>query len=215
MSKIEINENYGSIKIKSRGREYTAKFDIEDLDRVKSYSAWYIHHDKTGSRQYAFSHETRYGKLHKVYLHRMALSAPTGAVVDHIISDCTLDCRKKNLRVVTNRENSLNRRPNCGKKHKGIEMVVNKYGDIKYAVACARIYGGRYENYRDALLAYDFIARIISRLSLVHEQRLVSAYDDLILSSGLTEKVLRSMPGRERVEVIRMLISEVTGYSPE
>lgn len=49
----------------------------------------------------------RYAANGHSYLHRLIMDAPKGKVVDHLNHN-TLDCRKSNLRVVTQTENCQN-----------------------------------------------------------------------------------------------------------
>lgn len=49
----------------------------------------------------------RYAANGHSYLHRLIMNAPKGKVVDHLNHN-TLDCRKKNLRVVSQTENCQN-----------------------------------------------------------------------------------------------------------
>ena len=51
----------------------------------------------------------RYGSKSVNYLHREVMNPADGAVVDHINGD-KVDCRKSNLRVCTQQENSYNAR---------------------------------------------------------------------------------------------------------
>lgn len=80
-----------------------ALIDAEDFDKLDGYSArirtWHAHDDvllHMGKKQ--------------VYLHRLILgNLCDGFKVDHINRN-PLDCRKENLRIVTDAENSRNTR---------------------------------------------------------------------------------------------------------
>jgi hypothetical protein len=50
-----------------------------------------------------------HGQSETVYLHRVLMQPPDGMDVDHINGD-TLDCRRSNMRICTEQENTYNRR---------------------------------------------------------------------------------------------------------
>lgn len=77
----------------------------------------------------------RYAANGHSYLHRLIMDAPKDKVVDHINHN-TLDCRKKNLRIVTQAENCANvKSPGyyfekwCGRWH--VEYRKVNYGRYK------------------------------------------------------------------------------------
>lgn len=57
-------------------------------------------------------------------VHRIIMNAPKGTFIDHINHD-KLDNRKSNLRICTNQQNSMNRKPYKGKssKYKGVSYI--------------------------------------------------------------------------------------------
>lgn len=90
-------------------RGLTAKVDPEDYERLSEWK-WHASDVNKNGRPYAARGRRKCeGKPGLVYLHRVVLEAPEGAVVDHIARD-ELDCRKANLRLVTQAANSRNRR---------------------------------------------------------------------------------------------------------
>lgn len=62
------------------------------------------------------------GKRRNVYLHRLITNAPEGFCVDHINRD-PLDNRKKNLRICTPSENSMNKQGWSNTGVKGIHKT--------------------------------------------------------------------------------------------
>ena len=90
--------------------------DANDIDKIKEYS-W---HEDGG---YAKAHTG--GNAH-LKMHRVIMDAPKGMFVDHINHNC-LDNRKSNLRVVTPRQNSMNRKPKS--EHHGVtwHKQINKW----------------------------------------------------------------------------------------
>ena len=76
----------------------TFLFDLEDYDKIKEY-CWRLF------KGYVITH---IGKPN-VSMHRLILNPPDNMQVDHIYHN-TLDNRKKNLRIVTNKQNTWNRK---------------------------------------------------------------------------------------------------------
>lgn len=79
-----------------------AIIDAGDLARVQPDS-WYV--DRVGYVCRTGSRKERPRPTHR--LHRVILDVPDGATIDHVNGD-PLDNRRQNLRVCSNRENSLN-----------------------------------------------------------------------------------------------------------
>jgi hypothetical protein len=77
--------------------------DDEDYDELMDYKWYFIKVYKS------YGYAARGGEKNKtVYLHREVMNPPKDMTVDHINHD-TLDNRRNNLRVVTQKENSQNR----------------------------------------------------------------------------------------------------------
>lgn len=103
------------------------------------------------------------GKWGLVSMHRELCGFPKGMIVDHINHN-TLDNRRSNLRVVTKRQNNMNRYKSQGKssKYKGVCLYKarNKWvASIKYN-GIARCLG-YYENEKDAAAAYNQAANVM------------------------------------------------------
>ena len=98
----------------------TTKFNKEHLDKVKKYKWCYVFNEYTSSR---------YNKK-KVYLHRIIKK---GKEIDHI--DCDkLNNLNNNLRVVTRRQNSINKYSKnyyYNKKRNKYGVVLSCNGDTK------------------------------------------------------------------------------------
>ena len=88
-------------------------------------------------------------------MHRFIMNVSKGKNIDHINHN-TLDNRKKNLRICTSAENSMNKRIRKNKKYKGI-CFRNKTNNwiaqicINYKVK----HIGTFKNIEEAALAYD------------------------------------------------------------
>lgn len=85
MKKIQLSGKHG------KGLEVI--LDDDDYEKFKN-KRWHL----LDGRYAANGHD---------YLHRLIMEAPKGKVVDHLNHN-TLDCRKKNLRVVSQAENCQN-----------------------------------------------------------------------------------------------------------
>ena len=88
----------------SRGK-FIAIVSEKDFKLVSQY-AWYAHFSKRKGSQ-PYTRATINGK--KIYLHRFIMNAPEGTHVDHKNYQ-TLDCRRRNLKVVKPKENYERRR---------------------------------------------------------------------------------------------------------
>lgn len=116
-----------------------------------------------------------------IIVDRMGLTVPKGCVIDHINvnnPDNTLDCRRENLRILTVRQNSHNRKPKMGKRTTvdgssadGLRGVAYHRGKWRTQL---RIDGknhlmGRYDTPEEAGQAVDvFIIHNRERLNLAH-----------------------------------------------
>lgn len=96
---------------------YLVLIDREDLDLVKGYKWQY--HIKTGIMCRA--------NKKTVYMHRLIMSAPKGAVVDHINHN-HFDNRRVNLRLCTQSQNSKNQQKpkNNTSGYKGVQFENRK-----------------------------------------------------------------------------------------
>lgn len=101
-NKIENRMDYSIVHITHLNKPYKCLVDNDDLERIKKYT-WYIQ-SSGKKKKYAVSIVN--GKC--IFMHRLIMNCPPDKVVDHITIDATLDNRKKNLRIVTQRENMQN-----------------------------------------------------------------------------------------------------------
>lgn len=106
----------------------SALVDKEDWDKVKQYK-WYCHQYDSGKKYCQGT--LKNGE--KVRLHHFILGISKntlkGKVVDHINGN-SLDNRKSNLRIVSQKENMLNMKPNDAMK--GIRVHYLKDGTPRY-----------------------------------------------------------------------------------
>lgn len=96
-----------------------------------------------------------------VFLHRLIMDAPKGVIVDHIDGN-TLDCRKQNLRLCTQTENSQNRRAHRGSSSQYRGVTWDKsVGLWKATIRCnnKKVHIGYYSTEVSAALEYDEMAR--------------------------------------------------------
>lgn len=115
--------------------------DIDDFERVNSLGKW--HENDSG---YAVRRDVIGGKKQTLRLHRLVINCPEGMVVDHLNGN-RLDCRKKNLRVCTQKDNANNRHHTkgyCFDKSRG-----------KWVVRYKSKFCGRYETKDEAKRAYQ------------------------------------------------------------
>lgn len=115
--------------------------DIDDIERLNSLGKW--HENDSG---YAVRRVVIGGKKQTLRLHRLVINCPEGMIVDHLNGN-RLDCRKKNLRICTQKENANNlhhTRGYCFDKSRG-----------KWVVHYKRKFCGRYETEDEAKRAYQ------------------------------------------------------------
>lgn len=121
--------------------------DYEDFEKISKYS-WCV--SKTG---YAVANIN--GKVTKMHRYILGITNPE-IVIDHINHN-TLDNRKNNLRICTNKENSRNAK--IGKNNKtgfiGISIAYNGKYRARIMVDRKEIALGHYTNIEDAIAARE------------------------------------------------------------
>lgn len=80
--------------------------DDADYEKYNQFN-WSAH--KNGRKYYPVRKVKIDGKSREIYLHREIMNPPSGLHVDHINGD-SLDCRRENMRLVTQSQNAMNRR---------------------------------------------------------------------------------------------------------
>ena len=131
---------------------YEAMVDDEDYEKLLPFS-WHAH--KSRNVIYA-DHITPHvnGKQKTIKMHRVILNVPNGVQIDHIDGN-GLNNQKNNLRVVTNRQNHMNRKWQRASKYPGITWERRR----KHWVAQAQIDGkhvhiGSFPSEEEAYAAY-------------------------------------------------------------
>lgn len=97
----------------------------------------------------------------QTYIHRLVMGYPDGLVVDHVDHN-GLNCKKENLRICSNRENSFNvlsHKDSLHSKYKGVTRDVCKHGPKCYK-AQIKLEGktknlGLFYSQEDAAIAYN------------------------------------------------------------
>lgn len=129
--------------------------DDADFNSLKKYS-WHVRCDRDG-RYYATRSFWEGDKMKTLPMHRQLLDAPKGVYVDHINGN-TLDNRRSNLRLCTNRQNTQNARKRARtgskSKYKGVSEHYGKWR-ARIRVDGAVIHLGSFLNQVDAAKAYD------------------------------------------------------------
>ena len=128
-------------------------FDLEDYDLIKNY-CWYTNNDG-----YIVTHaidDLGYVSQNlKISFHRLVTSAPDGMSVDHI-NHVKYDNRKKNLRVITQQQNTINKGISKNNKSGTPGVFYQKFNNKWKATICInrkQIILGTFTSKEDAIKA--------------------------------------------------------------
>ena len=118
-----------------------------------------LHALKTGLAD--MSHLVRFRKAGYQTLHSLLMKPPNGFVVDHINGD-TLDNRRNNLRVCTNKQNVRNMRKHRGtSKYKGVRWAAHAKQWAAVISPNGKTYHlGYSKDERDCAVMYDIAAQL-------------------------------------------------------
>jgi len=144
---IEICGEYAIIRsVGTTKRPVEFMIDTKDIHHVQSKpwrlnSSGYVYYSKNGEKQ--------------ITLHRLVMNAPEDKQIDHKDGN-RLNCRKSNLRVCTQDENSRNRKKSkvCKSGYKGVTKDGNKWR-ATIGINKKYIYLGGYETPEAAAHAYN------------------------------------------------------------
>ena len=121
------------------GKKANGKSVIVDDDDYKKYNHLVWHLSDTG-------YVVRRNNGETTRLHRLIMNCPEGLVVDHLNGN-KLDCRKSNLRICTQAENTKN--------HHGTKGYCYDKSKKKWKVRYKNKFCGRYETEEEAQRAYQ------------------------------------------------------------
>jgi len=154
-----VRYGYRFRRIKLTRGKY-AIVDVEDFERLNKYK-WHCTH-------YGYAVRAEYERSGKgkrqvgVHMHKMVCPAPDGMVVDHVNRN-SLDNRKSNLRVATQRQNVWNRkfvRKGGKTRYDGIRWDKNREKwQVRLTIKGRRESFGYYADEVEAAKAYDEAAK--------------------------------------------------------
>lgn len=157
----------GDIAVLELLNGFETKIDKSDLHKALELR-WSAVKNQVGGHYAIGSYKDESGKRTTTYLHRWLTDAPKGKVVDHLNHD-TLDNRRScNLRVVSNRDNTFNRKgPGRYNKsgHRGVSVHTTKEG---YKMWVARITVAKYFPYTEEGLEQS-VAKADELRTLLHQ----------------------------------------------
>lgn len=150
-----IFNNYAIIEVKSnKYGDFDIYIDSEDIERCKNHK-WAINYNKSINNFYCIC---RRMNDKKIYLHRYIMDFPENKVIDHINRN-TLDNRKCNLRICTQKINNTNRSPVNKNNTSGYANIYfyKKYNKYKVAFKhnYKEIFVGYFDKLEDAKKARD------------------------------------------------------------
>ena len=143
-----INDDYAIMVIQSKTfGEFKTLIDIEDIEKIKGY-CWGIRYDKRHPKHYVETHINN----KRVHLHRFLLDLnetfTRERTVDHINGD-SLDNRKSNLRICTQKENAQNMKTQR-KSKSGVKYIIWSKHFQRWQVIYKTKYYGQFLNLSDA-----------------------------------------------------------------
>lgn len=143
------------MKILELQNGHTAIVDDDDFNRLKKFK-WFFKLDGYATRHTSY----RRGHESMQLLHRLIMAEPHGYQIDHKNGN-RLDCRKVNLRIVTNQQNGFNRGLPSNNKS-GAKGVCWDKARQKWTVGIGlngkRIALGRFSSKEAAIAAYNTAA---------------------------------------------------------
>lgn len=131
---------------RGRGRTYATEF------------VWVSYEDRHLGRFYWSTTHWKYPRRRDksskaIFLHReiLGLAEGDGLVVDHISRD-RWDCRRENLRIVTQAENCQNQgsRRNATSVHRGVSITAKGRWSVMHKLNGEQFYGGTYDTEDEA-----------------------------------------------------------------
>lgn len=144
-------------------QDKVAIVDKEDFDELNKWK-WNVTYGNKNGKHYAKRAEyigTFDGKkkVKTIRMHRELMNAPKGKVIDHINHN-TLDNRKSNLRVVSQRQNCQNYEKKGTSKYPGVSWnSINKKWTATILIKQNIKNLGYFEDERDAAKAYEEACR--------------------------------------------------------
>ena len=137
-------------------RDYEMLISVEDYPMLITHR-WRAQLNVERGNVYAVRTTTIKGRSVKIYAHRQITAAPKGSIVDHK-NRCTLDCRRRNLRVCTIAQNGHNRDKLAGVvPYIGVSRDGRKFR-ARISFEGERMHLGAFETAEEAALAYDLKA---------------------------------------------------------
>lgn len=141
----EHESDFFVLTVKSPEGDVSALFDRDDEELIRAYQ-WRAY-------RYGTAFYLRFNIARETFMaHRIVMGCVKGdgLIVDHINCD-TLDNRKSNLRFVTRRENSLNKRATAKSGFRGVHLCRDKFA-VKLRKHGVLHYGGIFLTKEEAAL---------------------------------------------------------------